>query len=257
MTRSPSPEPVSVPGTRFRVLHVPETGSTNADLLAAASAGEPAGLVLVADHQTAGRGRLDRHWTSAPGASLLVSVLLDPAAPEEMAQLVGCVALSLSDALHAIADVRPEVKWPNDLVVADRKLAGVLAEVAYRGSDAVAVVVGAGCNLRDAAIAGADRPTATSVEEIAGAACDRDALLDVFVHRLEYWLDSRSAVHAEVCARSATLGRRVAVECLDEYFVGVADALEPDGALRIVGDDGIEREIRVGDVVHLRHHSPE
>lgn len=254
MAASSSLSPAPVVGTRFRLARVAETGSTNADLLAAASAGEAPGFVLVADHQTAGRGRRTRHWTSAPGASLLVSILLDPVTGDDAMHQVGAVALALSDALHAVAYVRALVKWPNDLVVDDRKLAGVLAESAYRGSAPIALVVGAGCNLRAGAIDPVDRATATSVEEVVGSACDRDALLDAMLRRLDVWLDVPDQVHAELTARSATLGRRVVVETDGATLTGVADALFPDGALGLAGDDGQAYEIRVGDVVHLRHH---
>ena len=123
-----------VPGTRFAdVRWVAETGSTNQDLLAAAAEGAPEGVVLVADHQTAGRGRLDRSWIAPAGASLLVSALLRPSVgPEDLFLLTLACGLAAVNAVDEVAGVRPGLKWPNDLVVAagplaDRKLAGILA----------------------------------------------------------------------------------------------------------------------------------
>ncbi len=106
-------------GTRFtEVRWVDETGSTNADLLSAAAEGAGEGLVLVADHQTAGRGRLDRTWEAPPGSSLLVSVLLRPAVTVDDAFLVMSAAgVAAVDACHDVAGLRPGLKWPNDLVV--------------------------------------------------------------------------------------------------------------------------------------------
>ncbi len=107
----------------------PELGSTNAHLLELARRGAPDGVVVVADHQTAGRGRLGRQWASPPGASLLASVLRRPHLPPQRLHLVAlAVAVAAGDACEAVAGFRPELKWPNDLVAGHRKLAGVLAE---------------------------------------------------------------------------------------------------------------------------------
>ena len=123
-------------GPGWTVEHVAETGSTNADLLATA-AERPDRSVLVADHQTAGRGRLDRRWDAPPGANLLVSILFHdvPAHPSELTRRV---ALAAVDACAEVAGVDVALKWPNDLLVGDRKLAGILAERNAAGS----VVVG-------------------------------------------------------------------------------------------------------------------
>src|SRR5690349_15935960 len=129
-------------GTRFRVRWVDETGSTNHDLLAAARAGEPEGLVLVADHQSAGRGRLGRVWEAPPGASLLMSILLRPVLGLADAHAVtAAVGLAAAYACEAVAGFRPGLKWPNDLVVGPRKLAGILAETNLQGDRLDALVV--------------------------------------------------------------------------------------------------------------------
>ena len=228
------------------------TGSTNADLLLAAADGAAPGLVRAAAHQTAGRGRLDRHWTSAPGASLLVSVLLEPVPTDAMQHLVGAVALAMAETLEALVGLDARIKWPNDLVVDDRKLAGVLAETAMVDGAVTAVVVGIGCNLGPDAVALADRSTATDVRTVTGRVCDREALLDAFLRRLDIRLDALDAVGADAVARSATLGRRVLVQRTAGDLVGVANGIAPDGALLLLDDAGTEHRIVVGDVVHLR-----
>jgi len=245
--------PREVAGTRFRVEIVPETGSTNADLISAAARGERPGLVRVANHQTAGRGRLDRQWESAPGASLLVSVLLEPLAPEVIHRVVGAVALSLAEALRALVDADVRIKWPNDLVVGDRKLAGVLAESAVAGGEIRALVVGVGCNLTPDAIAPNYAATAIDVQTATGRVCDRNALLDAFLRRLDHRLGGLDHIDADIAAQSATLGRRVLIELPDGTRTGVATALLASGALVVTDDDGVAHEIVVGDIVHLRH----
>jgi BirA family biotin operon repressor/biotin-[acetyl-CoA-carboxylase] ligase len=130
-------------GTRFEVRRFEELDSTNRYLLDQARAGAPEGLVAVADHQTAGRGRLGRRWEAPAGAGLLVSVLLRPSLPiEELHLCTVAVALAARSACTEAAGVEPGLKWPNDLIVGERKVAGILAE-AREG----AVVVGIGVNV--------------------------------------------------------------------------------------------------------------
>ncbi len=125
-----------------------EIDSTNTYLREQARQGAPDGLVAVADHQTAGRGRLDRRWESPPGANLLASVLLRPGCdPDDLHLCTGAVALAAADACAEVAGVEPALKWPNDLLVGGAKLAGVLAEAEFAGGALAAVVVGIGLNV--------------------------------------------------------------------------------------------------------------
>ena len=109
---------------------VAETGSTNADLLTAARAGAPSGTVLVADHQTAGRGRLGRQWHAPPGSSLLASILFHEPGRTALHRYTQAVGVAAVEACRSTAGVTAALKWPNDLLVGERKLAGVLAESA-------------------------------------------------------------------------------------------------------------------------------
>ncbi len=133
---------------RWTVERFASVDSTNRWLLDAARDGAAAGLVAVADHQDAGRGRRGRTWESAPGDSLLVSVLLRPHAAVDRVHVVTiAAALALADALARVVGLVADLKWPNDLLVGERKLAGLLAEADVVGGDVQALVVGAGCNL--------------------------------------------------------------------------------------------------------------
>jgi len=239
---------------RWDVRHLATIDSTNRYVLDEARAGAPTGLVVVADHQSAGRGRLGRSWEATPGSSLLVSVLLRPDLPvEQLFLLTLATGVALADALRAVAGVVAGLKWPNDLVIDDRKVAGLLAETEVSAGAARAVVIGAGCNFTPDAFPPELEAHATAVELEAGRAVDRDELLVAFLGALSARLDGLDAVVAEARARSATLGRRIRVELPgDAVLEGVAIALADDGALVVRDDAGPEHVVAVGDVVHVR-----
>ena len=229
-----------------------ETGSTNADAVALARAGAPEGIVLVADHQTAGRGRLGRTWEAPPGASLLTTVLLRPGAAD-VDLVLPAVATAMAAAVTACTGVDPRLKWPNDLTVDDRKLAGVLAEAVWSGDD-VAVCAGIGVNCNWPADVPADlRETMTALNHLTSTDVDRDALLATFLDELarRYAALDRGALLAEWRSRSATLGRQVRVDVGGEVVEGVAEDITDEWHLRVGS-----RTFAVGDVTHLRHASP-
>ncbi|HEY6533196.1 MAG TPA: biotin--[acetyl-CoA-carboxylase] ligase, partial [Acidimicrobiales bacterium] len=224
--------------------------------------------VLVADHQTAGHGRLGREWTAPPGSSLLVSVLLRPdLAPGDAFLVLGAAAVAACDACRDVAGCHPGIKWPNDLVIvagdrfAGRKIAGLLAETIVRDGRLEAVVVGMGLNVN-----WDDRPPsaldeiAVALDRIVGRPVDRDALLESWLRGLDHWLteldtpEGRERLQARVRNLSATVGRRVRVEQASGTLVGDAVDITPAGHLVISPDGGGPRiEVAVGDVVHLRH----
>lgn len=218
---------------------VAETGSTNADLLGAAAAGAPDRSVLIAAHQTAGRGRLDRRWEAPPGSNVLMSILFRevPANPAELTWRVGIAAV---DAARAVAGVEARLKWPNDVLVGGRKLAGVLAQGAAGGS----VVVGLGLNVGWAPPGAARLGDDIAPVDVAGAVLRAlDALDGV----------APAALHARYRELLDTLGRRVRVELPGGTdLAGTAVDVEPDGRL-VVRDDGARRHrVDAGDVVHVR-----
>lgn len=234
--------------------HMAVTGSTNADLVAEARSGDAGAAVLVADHQTAGRGRLDRTWDDTAGNALLVSVRLPVRSGAATPGGAGAAVRALGAAGRAAADGlcrdRVLTKWPNDLVVVDGpapgKLAGVLA--AFVDGTAPSVVVGIGINVRPAPT----QPQATSIVECGGPA-DRDALLAALLGELSVRLDDESGVIDELRRHSATLGARVRAELPGgAAVVGEAVDLSDDGELIIRDDDGRDQVVTAGDVVHLR-----
>jgi BirA family biotin operon repressor/biotin-[acetyl-CoA-carboxylase] ligase len=232
------------------IQRFPTIDSTNTWVLNQARGGAAEGLVAVADEQTAGRGRLGRTWIAPPGASLLMSVLLRPQdLPMDRLHLAtAAVAMAGADAVSLVAGVTADLKWPNDLLVGTRKLAGVLTEV-----EGTAVVVGIGINctwpeelpaeIADVAIAAshvAGRPVHTG-----------DVLDSLLEHLAERLATGWEAVARDYRARCATVGREVRVELAGESFTGVAAEVEDDGSL-VVDTDAGPRRVIAGDLVHLR-----
>jgi BirA family biotin operon repressor/biotin-[acetyl-CoA-carboxylase] ligase len=253
-------------GSRFSdVRWVAETGSTNSDLLEQARDGAPDGVVLVADHQTAGRGRLDRTWQAPPASSLLVSMLLRPALDvTQVFAATMAVGVSAVDACREVAAVDVALKWPNDLVVdsggeVPAKLGGMLTESVVEGGRIAALVVGIGINVNW------PRPLpleldgiATALNHHAGGEVDREALLTALLLRLDGWYgglhteSGRAELESSYRARCATLGRRVRAELPGEHVEGTAVDLTPEGHLVVETAAGERREIVAGDLVHLR-----
>jgi BirA family biotin operon repressor/biotin-[acetyl-CoA-carboxylase] ligase len=229
--------------------------STNRYAADATRDGDANGLVVVADEQEAGRGRLGRRWDAPAGASLLASVVvrLDDAR-EHLPLVTPAAALAAADAVHALAGVEARLKWPNDLVVDDRKLAGVLAEVGQGAT----VVVGIGLNVAWPTFPKELAAIATACNLLSPRPVDRADLLVEWLTRYDALLDGlassagRAALRDSVAARSATLGREVRVELPDRVLHGVASALGDDGTLEVTRADGVREVVAAGDVLHLR-----
>ena len=240
---------------------VEQTGSTNADLLALAWEGGEHGLVLVADHQSAGRGRLGRTWSTPPGGALLCSVLLHPPPAAVVHGGVWAMALAARAAVRDVAGragEAAEIKWPNDVMVGDRKLAGILAEAVIAPGQAGAIdaiVVGIGLNVGWAAAPPEVAARAVTLEELSGHPIDRGALLRSLLCELApllaLWAGDPDALAARYRADLATLGRTVRVTLPDREEEGEAVDLTADGAL-VVMTAGGPVTVSAGDVVHLR-----
>ena len=203
-----------------------EVDSTNTYVRDRARHGDAAGLVAVADHQTAGRGRLDRRWESPPGANLLASILLRPdIGGEDVHLCAGAVALAAVQACREVAGVEPVLKWPNDLLLDGAKLAGVLAEAEFAGTALTAVIVGIGINV---AWPGPPEAGGTCLDDVGGTAqpVDRQVLLHRLLEALEPRCElleeaaGRRALADEVRRRCATLGQRVRVILAGEELIG-------------------------------------
>lgn len=240
-----------------RVDIVEDTGSTNADLLARAAAGEDiVGAVLFAEHQNAGRGRHGRHWSAPPRSQVIVSFGVDGSAvsPNRWGWLPLATGLAIVDAVAEVTGTRVGLKWPNDVLVGPGggKLAGILAEVA---SPAPVIVVGLGLNVTMTAEEAPD-PRATSLTQLGAATVDRAplacALLRQLDARITAWHRDDPSLAADYRARSVTIGSRVrAILPGDNTLLGVAADVDELG--RLVIDTGTERvTVSAGDITHLR-----
>ncbi|HXZ72631.1 MAG TPA: biotin--[acetyl-CoA-carboxylase] ligase [Streptosporangiaceae bacterium] len=273
------------PGLWREVRVVEETGSTNADLLAEARSGAAEGLVLVAEAQTAGRGRMGRRWISPPRRALTFSVLLRPAVP---AGLLGWLPLlagvAVASALERTAGVDARLKWPNDVLADDAKIAGILAErsgsaivvgtginvLQQRGElpvpNATSLLVAQGARAAVAHAAGAGPAAARAAEPAEGPAEGVDmrerlliAVLDELARWYQAWVDQPHPGDADGCGlrgeylrRSATVGAPVTVMLPSgQNLTGTAAGIDATGRLEIRTPGGLV-QVSAGDVVHLR-----
>src|SRR6201991_4954623 len=241
----------SLVGLWAQVEVVERTGSTNADLLAAAAAGAPDRSVLIAEHQEAGRGRLARTWVAPPGSGITVSILLRPAGgpPSRFSWLPLLAALPALDAVRELTTAPAGLKWPNDLLLGaePRKVAGILAEVGDHGRPAV--VVGIGMNVVSSP---PDQPGATSLAAEGGPA-DRTAVLVALLTRLARreaeWRESRgdpdaTRLRSDYRAGCASLGSEVRVELPGgAVLTGIAEDVDRDGRLLILDQAGHRRAV--------------
>lgn len=238
----------------WRAVEVVErTSSTNADLAAAARNGEAAGLVLLAEEQTSGRGRLERRWEAPPRACILGSVLIRPATPPSSWPLVGLLAgVAVAEAIRSVVELPAVLKWPNDVLLSGRKVAGILAE---RVDDALVVGIGVNVSVRADELA---VPTATSIV-LAGGVGDRESLAKetfrALGRRLAGWVEANGAAAAilpayrEICD---TIGRDVVVELPGgSQMQARAEVVDDHGRLVVRRPDGETQALSVGDVVHV------
>lgn len=261
--------------TLGRSLHLlQDTPSTNSTAMSLAQNGAPDGTVVVADTQTSGRGRLGRQWYSPPGKNLYCSIILKRAMPPD--QVSGWLswvpllaAVAVARAIQTLSGLRPSLKWPNDILIAQRKVGGLLCESSGMATANGVVIVGIGLNVnmwRDAFPADL-HDLATSLSAEAGRPFDRAVLLAALLSELELryeaFLSGIADIKQEYGLRCTTIGQRVRVEmsngdrgnCIEGQAVSIGD----DGSLQIMLDDPQDRftcvtpiAIRAGDVVHLR-----
>jgi BirA family biotin operon repressor/biotin-[acetyl-CoA-carboxylase] ligase len=238
------------------VLHFETLESTNTEAAEQARRGADEGLCVIADQQTAGRGRLGRRWTSESGAGLYLSIVLRPKLETSRLPLVTLMTgVAVSDALTELG-LKPDIKWVNDVLVREKKICGILAE-AVQTARGLAVVVGIGINLNSHNIPAELSDTATSLREELGRLVTADEMASVLTSYLNYFYDilsadttgeivshwrDRSTYHSE---------KHVRVTVGGETFEGVTEGVEPDGALRVRTGRQL-RVIQAGDVERLR-----
>ncbi|WP_055713529.1 biotin--[acetyl-CoA-carboxylase] ligase [Streptomyces torulosus] len=243
---------------------VQRTGSTNHDLVNLAARGDAEeGAVLVAEEQTAGRGRLDRQWTAPPRSGLFFSVLLKPTEVpvHQWGWLPLLAGVAVATGLSRAAGVDTSLKWPNDVLVTvggeERKAGGILAERA--GDGGVVIGIGINVSLREEEL---PLPTAGSLALAGAVTTDRDPLLRAVLRALEDWYGrwrraggdpAVSGLQETYAAGCATLGRKVRAELPgDRSIVGEAVAVDGDGRLVLATGEGVQEPVGAGDIVHLR-----
>jgi BirA family biotin operon repressor/biotin-[acetyl-CoA-carboxylase] ligase len=229
-------------------------GSTNDEALTWATQGARDLSIVVANEQTAGRGRYDRPWFSPPSTSLAFSMVLRPRLDElpHLSRIVGLTALSLADAINKLG-LTPQIKWPNDILLNGRKVAGILIELGWAGEQVNYVVIGVGLNVAKGAAPTTDvlRFPAISLEHLLGAAPDRAQLLHDI---LASFISLRPHMHSASFMASwekmlAYYEREVRVEMGgDRVVLGKVTGLESDGSLKVREENGNTVIVRFGEV---------
>jgi BirA family biotin operon repressor/biotin-[acetyl-CoA-carboxylase] ligase len=245
------------------ILRFESLPSTNLEAARLAAEGAPEGLCIVADEQTAGRGRLQRQWVSPKGAGLYFSIVLRPQVEQSAWPLLTVMAaVAVNDALRESCGLETDIKWPNDVMADDRKLCGILAETVETNLGR-AVVVGIGINLTKQSYPEEFGLVATSVEAASARSIDLETLLATLTRALERHYEALNrpvgaeTIIGEWCARSSyCAGKFVRVVESNQTFTGTTRGLVADGALRVETDDGEIRIVRAGDVSSLRSAVP-
>ncbi len=242
----------------FTIHHFVSIGSTNDYLKELTDA--PEFTCVVADEQTAGRGRRDRAWHSSPGEGLYLSILLRPPSSSNIPLISLLAAVAVAETLIARGVASVDIKWPNDVLVNGRKLCGILAEGAS-GAGGVRIILGIGVNLNHASFPGELRETATSLFIETGRRVIVDEFRDQLLERIAHWYDVwRRDEIAKIAGRwqelsSYSRGQRVVVTLDGEQVIGVTDGLTEAGALRLITDKGELKTFLVGEVARLRKDS--
>lgn len=243
---------------QIRILRYDTIDSTNSEAMRQAKLGAPEGLCIVADEQTAGRGRHGRTWESEKGSGLYFSMVLRPKLPSDLLPLVTLMsAVAVREALlkHSVS---ADIKWVNDLLVGEKKISGILCE-AVETVNGPAVIVGIGINLEAKHRSDGLSTTATSVEEETKTKPDGETLLDDLVEALKSNYEilneqdgPRSVRDRWTKASSYASGKSVLVRTAGEQLEGITRGIEGNGGLRVELPDGSIRIVQAGDVERLR-----
>ena len=234
-----------------RVICLDTVDSTNRYARQLAREGAAHGTLVMAREQTAGRGRRGRSWISPAGDGLFMSLILRPGSYEAAKGLSLQAALAVARAIARVTGLVARIKWPNDVVIAGRKVCGMILEMdACEGG--LSVVLGVGINLHQRDFPEEIAQTASSLDLLSGTRTDDTAMVAAFLEEIAAAVDGAAedydAFLADYRARSATLGQRVRVFAGDDSFEGMAAEVTPSGSLVVVQDDGSAGEVLAGDV---------
>ena len=240
-----------------RVVYLERVDSTQASAFALAAAGAEDRTVVVADYQAAGRGRRGRTWESAPGQSLLSTIVVHPRlAPAQWPAYSLVTAVAVAETLARTVALAARLKWPNDVLIGGRKIAGILLESRIVGDAATAAIaIGVGVNLAQRAFPAGLAARATSVAIEAGRVVARDTVLTALLEAFDGWRarlegEGMAPVRARWLALADTIGRRVSIDGVS----GVAVDLDPDGALVLEGG-GRRHRVVAGEVSEEAEHA--
>ena len=242
------------------VLLFDRVGSTNQIALEMASNGLPGGIVILAESQEQGKGRLGRKWFSPEGVNLYLSLFLRPHQPPREFPLFSlATSVALVDAVARVTGLSPAIKWPNDVLIQDKKIAGILLESETGGGQTPPLVIGIGVNvnLNPASLPPELQETAGSLMGALGKEVDRTvltiAILEALSEQILLLQEGKTDLLIQAMNQKCrTLGKKVRVDTHRQTFEGRAEEIEEDGALMIRMGDGKLRRILIGDITHLR-----
>jgi BirA family biotin operon repressor/biotin-[acetyl-CoA-carboxylase] ligase len=239
-----------------RVIFLESVSSTNDVAWDEAEKGAPEGTVIVAEQQTAGRGRLSRKWHSPPGLGVWMSVVLRPEVkPEAAPGLTLCASVAVAKAVRSLYRVRASLKWPNDIMVKGRKLCGILTEMKASRGRVDFIVCGIGMNVNQTPddFPADIRESATSILIATGKSADRKKLVAATIEHLEkqyreFCLDGLTSCIDEWRSMCPLFGKRVRIKGRREAVEGIFFNIDDNGALVLRLDSGIHRGFMAGDV---------
>jgi BirA family transcriptional regulator, biotin operon repressor / biotin---[acetyl-CoA-carboxylase] ligase len=239
-----------------KILYYNELDSTNTTAYELAHKINGEGAIVVAEKQNKGKGRLLRHWSSPKSGGIYMSVILRPDITPFYAPIITLMAaVSVAQAIRETSAVEACIKWPNDIIVKDKKVAGILTEMEAESDRVKFIILGIGINVNTML---SELPkTASSIARMSGGPVSRQALLIAIIERLEHNYNNInkagfSEIRLEWKNLSATLGRRVRANCMHKIIEGTACDIDRDGALKIRTDNGFHEKIFAGDLVVLR-----
>ena len=237
-------------------------GSTNTEALQWVADGAPDYALVIADEQTNGRGRFDRRWITRPGASLAFSLILKPCAHETIntALFSPLCGIAVQEAVSNLLGLETLIKWPNDVLIRDKKFCGILVEAAWHGSSAQGIVLGIGINISPDSVPGEEYQNfpATCLETALGAQVDRFKVLPQLIKSIEKWRGelSSAAFMRNWEEHLAFKGEWVRIEHSEKpSIMGRVKGIDLQGHLVLVQENGNEIDIEIGDV-HLRPGRP-
>lgn len=243
-----------------RVFFYETVGSTNTIAAKLAERGAQEGTVVLADSQKKGRGRIGRYWVSPPDVNIYMSIILRPnIKPKEGPLLTIMAAVGCSTALRRVTGLNVTIKWPNDLIVSDKKIGGILTEMKTSPKKIIFAIAGIGINVNVDVDAFPDdvKRTATSVKNETGIPYSRTAIIIEILNEIDHWYrtlkeSGKEKLLSEWLRLASTYGREVKVTDGKETFRGLAESIDDEGRLILRLQSGSLKRIRAEDVTILR-----